>query len=216
MSQKNLQAEKIKEQHIKENKDIKKSNSKKLGYINQAVATICTAVILVCFNHLCNYQENQVKLYEEKLDLIKRFDDEGKQYIVLKIGYMLATYVLILTFSVMLIRITTGRSNPISFQDPKIIITLNRIIQNTLEQGFIFMLNYAFFIYFNCDQLKAFKSFILACLFIKARYIFLFSYVIGAFTGVTSFRAIGFTLNVIIQITFALENFGIPILNIYI
>ncbi|KAL4487914.1 hypothetical protein ABPG72_022774 [Tetrahymena utriculariae] len=216
MSQKNLQAEKIKEQHVKEDKEVKKNASKKLGYINQAVATICTAVVVICFYQLCNYQENQVKLNEAKLDLIKRFDNESKQYIVLKIGYMLATFVLILTFSVMFIRVSTGRSNPISFQDPKIIITLNRIIQNTLEQGFIFMLNYAFFIYFNCDQLRVLKSFVLACLFIKARYIFLFSYVIGAFTGITSFRAIGFAINVIIQITFALENFGIPILNIYI
>ncbi|EAR88602.1 mapeg family protein (macronuclear) [Tetrahymena thermophila SB210] len=216
MSQKNLQAEKIKEQHVNEDKEVKKSKSKKLGYINQAVATICTAIVLICFYQFCNYQENQVKLYETKLDLIKRFDNESKQYIVLKIGYMLATFILILTFSVMVIRIATGRSNPISFQDPKIIITLNRIIQNSLEQGFIFMLNYAFFIYFNCDQIKALKSFVLGCLFIKARYIFLFSYVIGAFTGVTSFRAIGFTLNVIIQVAFALENFGIPVLNIYI
>lgn len=58
--------------------------------------------------------------------------EKDKIWLVQKLGLWLALYLFGLACAVMVLRITTGKSNPASGNDSVIINTINRIITNTI------------------------------------------------------------------------------------
>lgn len=75
-----------------------------------------------------------IDYYSKNNDLNKKFE------LYFHLLALFGAYLFVLTLLVMLIRIFTGKSDPVNKQDPKIIVVLNRIIQNSIEQGLCFFL----------------------------------------------------------------------------
>eukprot|EP00178_Gracilaria_changii_P017035 TRINITY_DN48728_c0_g1_i1.p1 TRINITY_DN48728_c0_g1~~TRINITY_DN48728_c0_g1_i1.p1 ORF type:complete len:111 (+),score=8.91 TRINITY_DN48728_c0_g1_i1:217-549(+) len=103
-------------------------------------------------------------------------------------------------------RIVTLRGSPSTQEDPTIIKLLNRIITNTLEQSFVFL---GLFSYFLIDgSANAFSPQLLlnlASWFIIGRWFFSAAYLFGTFIGFPQLRAYGVAL-AFFCVTFLIEN----------
>ena len=59
---------------------------------------------------------------------------------------------------VMLIRIFTKKSNPVTEEDPETIKVLNKIITNTIEQSIIFLGLYVYFLFEKAGKINLIKA----------------------------------------------------------
>ena len=187
-----------------------KQKRKTKGIVLLAVAIAGSVLGTGLFAGLMKNSEQLVGLYEPRVELIDSFSAEGKLYLVLRPGLFIGLFLFAVTMMIMSLRVFTGRSNPVKYEDPLIIGALNRILLNSLEQTVIFLLSYSYFVFFVCTQNQARKTYFLACLFVLARIIFLITYSVGVAVNVPSLRSIGFWINVLVQSTLIAENLGIP------
>ena len=72
---------------------------------------------------------------------------DGKETLFREFFLRVGVYMLALSVSVMSIRVATAKSSPASEEDPTTIKVLNRVLGNTIEQLFIFVGLYAYFLY---------------------------------------------------------------------
>ena len=72
---------------------------------------------------------------------------ESKWVFLRTVALKLACFLLIHSFVVMSIRIISQKSSPATHDDPTSIKVINRVISNTLEQSFIFLILLAYFIF---------------------------------------------------------------------
>jgi uncharacterized MAPEG superfamily protein len=107
----------------------------------------------------------------------------------------------------MILRIFTGASSPATTEDPIIIRTLNRIIQNTLEQSVIFVGLYLPYLLDIGTKAGSIRLLALISLFIVGRLIFAIGYILGACTNISSFRSLGFSINLIVNMLLASNYF---------
>jgi len=190
----------------KETKQKKKSK----GIFLLAVAIAGSVLATGLFVGLMKNSESLVGLYEPRVELIDSFSAQGKLYLVMRPGLFIGLFLFSVTIMIMGLRIFTGKSNPVKYEDPFIIGALNRILLNSLEQTVIFLLSYSYFVFFVCTQNQARKAYFLASLFVLARIIFLITYSVGVAVNVPSLRSVGFWMNVLVQTTLFAENLGIP------
>lgn len=73
--------------------------------------------------------------------------NESKWVFLRTVALKLASFLLIHSFVVMSIRIISQKSSPATHEDPTSIKVINRVISNTLEQSFIFLILLAYFIF---------------------------------------------------------------------
>ena len=99
--------------------------------------------VLVKYTKSCNCL-NSCILKDISFDPTK---DESKWSFLRAVGLRLATFLFIHTAAVMSLRIFTQKSSPATQDDPTTIKLLNRIVTNTLEHSFIFLLLLAYFIF---------------------------------------------------------------------
>lgn len=74
-------------------------------------------------------------------------NNESKWTFLRTVALKLASFLLIHSFVVMSIRIISQKSSPATHEDPTSIKVINRVISNTLEQSFIFLILLAYFIF---------------------------------------------------------------------
>ena len=141
----------------------------------------------------------------------------------LSISLYFGIFLFFLTSTIMLLRVALNKSPAVGF-DSGIIGALNRIIQNSLEQFFIWVTLYFYilrndgcnfcFIFsvgFTNVELKQ-----LAFWFIMGRAFYGVGYLIGHLTGIGTFRSCGFMINLTTNITMLCQIFGVVSILPYI
>lgn len=149
----------------------------------------------------CKYTEELSKLiYPSSFDL------NGKLELFFTLWAGLGLILFGFTVLVMLCRVIF-RADPLNNRDPMIISAGNRAIQNTLEQSFIFMSVFGFWLlkYANESSLQLATGFAIA--FFVTRVLYCFGYMIQGFTGLLVFRSTGYVLGVICYSLLILQFF---------
>lgn len=100
---------------------------------------------------------------------------------------------------VMLTRIL-GQVNPLAKGEPLWITMLNRCIQNTLEQSFVFLGLFLYWILKISTEESKDLAITYLLLFVTGRIIFVVGYIIFWLTGLFGFRAAGFLITLFSQI----------------
>lgn len=136
-----------------------------------------------------------------------KWDFEGKLAFLSLAWIHPALLVIFLVVLVMLTRVV-GNVNPLKSGEPLWITMLNRCIQNTLEQSFVFL--GLFFYYILNVSTEETKNLALTYLliFVAGRIIFVVGYMFFWLTGLLGFRAAGFLITLTAQIFLISVIFG--------
>jgi len=129
----------------------------------------------------------------------KDWSFEGKiKFIALVFG-LNAVILFVLTLLVVFCRVVLNKANPQAEQDPIIISTINRVIQHTVEQSFIFFPLFAHFVLTSKDT-ETTDAVNYALCYLVGRIIYFVGYLINLVIKIFGFRAMGFLINVGISV----------------
>jgi len=117
---------------------------------------------------------------------------ETKFSVVLVAWMSLAALVLLCTVLVMLLRVVMFRPQPYKQADPLIIAVLNRVIANTIEQSFVFIPFFSFWVLTKLDEAHKFQAVSVLTLFVAGRAVFFVGYLVQWLTNIFPMRAAGF------------------------
>jgi hypothetical protein len=140
----------------------------------------------------------QSDIFELKLHILK--------YVFLRISLLL----FILILSTMFCRMFFFK-NPIAKEiDPIVIQVLNRNISNLIENSFIFIILFTFYIFDLREELLP-RGLAVGIIFLFARILFVSTYLLGTRIGFQQIRATGFGFNISVILLLFLENFKFPV-----
>lgn len=108
-------------------------------------------------------------------------------------------------------RIALAKATPASGNDTVVLNTLNRIIYNTIEQSVIFAGLFGSILFSKADHVSKIggsRVMALASLFIIGRTLYFGGYILGAVTGMATFRSLGFALGLTTIIFMASYHLG--------
>lgn len=97
---------------------------------------------------------------------------EGKLKFISKAASFVAIYLFIVVIKTALARLLTASSNPHSQKDSSIIQTLNKVLQNSLEQSTIFLGALSYWILTSSNKDDGVKATVLVLLFLFGRCMF--------------------------------------------
>ena len=107
-------------------------------------------------------------------------------------------------------RIFTGKSDPVRRLDEGVIKCLNRVLQNTLEQTFIFLTGLIYYVAHQKNKQTLPAIYSLGIAFVLGRVLFTAGYLLSTINPkFPMMRTAGFTISVFVNLTLILENFGI-------
>lgn len=143
--------------------------------------------------------------------------EKDKSWICQTLGLWLSLYLLGLAVTIMSLRILTGKSTPASGNDPIYMNTINRIITNTIEQSIIFAGLFVPLLFSDDNHVSKIggnRVLTLAALFVVGRVVYAVGYLLGAMTGISSFRGLGFSIGLIISVLMASYHLGFNLFNV--
>jgi hypothetical protein len=108
----------------------------------------------------------------------------------------------------MLLRALLSKPNPFNDEDPHIISTINRVIQNTIEQSFIFFPLLAHFVLNVSTEKDSKQAFLFVLIFLAGRAIFLVGYLFLLVSKLIGIRVVGFVLNLTVNILLVVKFIG--------
>jgi hypothetical protein len=179
-----------------------KKESKLLGVINlgtlplfMIAAIIAVKFILdfdfkTCSNAVCAHVTNY---FPQKLD----FEDKVK---LISVAWVHPSVIVIFVVVLVMLSRVVGNVNPLKSGEPVWITMLNRIIQNTLEQSFVFLGLFSYWILFISTEANKTTAVKYICIFVAGRLVFTVGYMFFWLTGLFGFRACGFLTTLIAQI----------------
>ena len=129
---------------------------------------------------------------------IKEVTFESKVEFLFSVMALTGAFVFVNTFMIMLCRMIT-QANPLTQKDPVIIQTLNRVIQNTLEQGFVFFGLFSFWVLKFVNESNKDLAQAYAIIFITSRIIFLIGYPIQSYLQLVTLRVGGFCVTLTVE-----------------
>jgi hypothetical protein len=132
------------------------------------------------------------------------------------LGLFLGLFLFGLAVAIMNFRVLAGAPYPASGTDPVMIVTLNRVITNTIEQSFIFVCLYINILWGDQANISADHIMLFPVFFILGRIIYAVGYVLAAATNIFSLRSPGFSINLTINILMIGELFGWNLLDWFV
>lgn len=133
---------------------------------------------------------------------------EGKISFLVESFFYAALFVFGCVTLNMLLRGLFSKHNPFHEQDPLIISTLNRVIQNTIEQSFIFFPLLAHYVLNISTEKDSKQAFIYVLLFLTGRAIFLLGYLFILVSKLIGIRILGFLINTTVNILLVVKFIG--------
>jgi uncharacterized MAPEG superfamily protein len=130
---------------------------------------------------------------------VKDWSFEGKVKFVALVFGLNSLFLFAITLMIVLFRILLNKANPQAEQDPIIITTLNRVLQHTIEQSFIFFPLFAHFV-LTSKPTESRDAVNYALIYLVGRVIYLVGYLINLVIKIFGFRAMGFLVNVGVSI----------------
>ena len=143
---------------------------------------------------------------------------ESKLLLLAGVYLHLALIVFLNTQVAMYSRVIT-RTTPLMSYEPTIINVSNRIISNTIEQGFVFGGLFGYYLLTNVTDDNKSQALNLAVLFVIARLVYYVGYLIQGLTGILVVRSSGFAMTLVTHTMIASICFGhnlIPLFTQYI
>ncbi len=156
--------------------------------------------------------------YTEELSKVvypSTFDLNGKLELFFTLWAGLGLILFAFTVLVMLCRVIL-RADPLKFADPMIISAANKSIQNTLEQSFIFMSVFGFWLlkFANESSLQLATGF--AIIFFLSRVIYCVGYLVQGFSGLLVFRSTGYVMGVVCYSLLILQFFKLDYVSSFV
>ena len=124
-------------------------------------------------------------------------------------GAAMVGLVTVLNFNLTFIfRLFTLSPNPLLKTDSELVSLANTILRNTTEQSFAFLPIYLAWALNVCTETNSHELFIFPIVWCLARVVFTFGYIFQYFTGIITFRSIGFLTNVTVTLQLVLKLTG--------
>ncbi|KAM3136300.1 hypothetical protein pb186bvf_011599 [Paramecium bursaria] len=167
----------------------------------------CMLVLALVFSRQL-YVDESFKLYE-----IIGIKHQDKLHILL---HSLKLYAVVNFLNVLMViagRMKHSRINPVMGEDHIIIITLNRALTNSIEQGVIFYSSLAYYLFYVFTPSQSHIVQNLALQFVFARLTFLLGYPF-ALLKLSSFRHFGFLQSMVCNVIILSLNFGYDIFKL--
>lgn len=137
---------------------------------------------------------------------------ESKLSFVLLSVALASIFNLALTILTVLARVITNASSAMADKEPLLVNTLNRIIQNNIEQGLVFFPLLAHFV-FNINVKNNTENNSLAAkyviMFFVGRIVFIIGYLFSLLTKIIGLRVTGFGINMIVGFLLVIKYLGI-------
>lgn len=135
---------------------------------------------------------------------------EGRVEFLISAFYVVALFLLGNVLIVSLLRGLSGKIYPFAEGDNLLINTFNRVIQNTIEQSFIFFPLFSHYVLTVSTEKDSKTAFLYVLVFIVGRLIFLGGYLFNLITKIVGLRVSGFAMNVIVNILLVVKFIGCP------
>ena len=133
---------------------------------------------------------------------------EGKiNFLVTALSFN-AYFLFAIVLSIVMLRAFYFRPNPQAETDPILIVTLNRVIQNTIEQSFVFFGILSSYVLNFCPYENKEFLVLLVVSFYAARVVFLIGSLFNLLTKVFALRMSGIIVNVMINLILISKIFG--------
>lgn len=155
-------------------------------------------------NSTCPYRSQLKSL------IPNNFTMEGKIVFILKMLSFTAIVIFVQTLLVVVSRLLTLSPNPQAEKDNSLINTINKAIQNTLEQTFIFFALFSFWFISYASEADAQRALHLVFLFLFARIVFTFGMIFNMITSIILFRAYAMHVNLVLIVYLIARNVQCP------
>ena len=137
---------------------------------------------------------------------------ESKLTTLAMISQFIGCYFLLITAHIWNLRFTTGNINPVNNVDPESIVCLNRVLQNTVEQTFVFLPSLAYWVLKLSTEDNKHEAVLFGFIFVCGRIIFLVGYYFGTLIGLQTLRSFGMGLTYFVSVILIQRNFGLNLI----
>ncbi len=139
-----------------------------------------------------------------KAQVPQDFSFEGKICFISKGFSFCALYLFALIISTIISRILTFSPNPQVEADNSLITALNKSIQNTIDQSYVFFALYSYWLLTIAKKGDDEKAVLLIVCFLVSRIFFTIGMIIEYFTKISFVRQVGIVINIVLIAQFTL------------
>jgi len=162
-----------------------------------------TSGLLILIVSLRNYE----KLTFLHAYVPEKWDSEAKITLIGSISCFISGF-LMLCFGICgQLRFHTA-INPVCNADPPIVVLMNKVLNNSVEQVFIFLPNLTYWTFRYSTEENKHEVLIFGVLFVIGRLIFLIGYFIGTIIDLQTLRLFGFEITILNSFVLILRNLG--------
>ena len=188
--------------------------SKKMTFLNYVMYPVFITLGYLASKFILNEEFKNVKhplvekITSEIFSLSKFSNFESKLNFLLFVFFLAAVFNLVLTLITMFARIFSSAPSPNAEEDNILLNTLNRIIQNNIEQAFIFFPLLAHFIFNVSDKDNEKLAVLYAALFLIGRVLFFLGYLLSLVFKIMPLRAVGFFMGTVANVFLIIKFIG--------